>query len=189
LEVFGERLSADIQRDAVTAIVKAKPSYALAALRHVNFSPALRRDLMRKVLSDARHDDFSAAGLSKEKLQGMLTPAEMRALIAMAIKRSETSSPWLDFAHQSLPISAMTPAEQQSLLTELLFRSPKTAFEFVSENRRYLEPADVNEVTRDYTRTSTTEFCLHLSHRNSNRKMEYFSEAQLQIFRDCAGSK
>jgi hypothetical protein len=41
----------DIQRDAVTAIVKAKPSYALAALRHVNFSPALRRDLMRKVLS------------------------------------------------------------------------------------------------------------------------------------------
>src|SRR5437879_753469 len=91
LEVFGERLSTDIQRDAVTAIVKAKPSYALAALRHVNFSPALRRDLMRKVLSDARHDDFSAAGLSKEKLQGMLTPAEMRALIAMAIKRSETS--------------------------------------------------------------------------------------------------
>ena len=189
LEVFGERLSTDIQRDAVTAIVKAKPSYALAALRHVNFSPVLRRDLMRKVLSDARHDDFSAAGLSKEKLQGMLTPAEIRALIAMAIKRSETSGPWLDFAHQSLPISAMTPAEQQSMLMELLFRSPKAAFEFVSENRRYLEPADVNEVTRDYTRTITTELCLHLSHRNSNRKMEYFSEAQLQIFRDCAGSK
>ena len=189
LEVFGERLSTDTQRDAVTAIVKAKPSYALAALRHVNFSPALRRDLMRKVLSDARHDDFSAAGLSKENLQGMLTPAEMRALIAMAIKRSETSSPWLDFAHQSLPISVMTPAEQQSLLTDLLFRSPKAAFEFVSENRRYLEPADVNEVTRDYARTITTELCLHLSHRNSIRKMEYFSEAQLQIFRDCAASK
>jgi len=189
LEVFGERLSIDIQRDAVMAIVEAKPSYALAALRHVNFSPVLRRDLMRKVLSDARHDDFSAAGLSKEKLQGMLTPAEIRALIAMAIKRSETSGPWLDFAHQSLPISAMTPAEQQSMLMELLFRSPKAAFEFVSENRRYLEPADVNEVTRDYTRTITTELCLHLSHRNSIRKMEYFSEAQLQIFRDCAGSK
>ena len=59
LEVFGERLPTDIQRDAVTEIVKAKPSYALAALRHVNFSTALRRDLMRKVLSDARHDDFS----------------------------------------------------------------------------------------------------------------------------------
>jgi hypothetical protein len=119
----------------------------------------------------------------------MLTPAEMRALIVMATKRSETSGPWLDFVQQSLPISAMTPAEQQSLLTELLFRSPKAAFEFVSENRRYLEPADVNEVTRDYTRTIATEMCLHLSHRNSNRKMEYFSEAQLQIFRDCAGSK
>jgi len=189
LEVFGERLPTDIQRDAVTEIVKAKPSYALAALRHVNFSPALRGDLMRKVLSDAREDDFSAAGLSKEKLQGMLTPAEMRALIVMATKRSETSGPWLDFVQQSLPISAMTPAEQQSLLTELLFRSPKAAFEFVSENRRYLEPADVNEVTRDYTRTIAADFCLHLSHRNSNRKMEYFSEAQLQIFRDCAGSK
>ena len=189
LEVFGERLPADIQRDAVAAIVKAKASYALAALRQVNFSPALRHDLMGKVLSDARHDDFSAAGLSKEKLLGMLTPAEMRALIAMAIKRSETSSLWLDFAQQSLPISAMTPAEQQSLLTDLLFRSPKAAFEFVSENRRYLEPADVNEVTRDYARTIAAEMCLHLSHRNSNRKMEYFSEAQLQIFRDCAASK
>jgi hypothetical protein len=189
LEVLGERLPADIQRDAVAAIVKAKTSHALAALRHVNFSPALRRDLMGKVLSDARHDDFSAAGLSKDRLQGMLTPAEMRALIAMAIKRSETSAPWLDFALRSLPISAMTPAEQQSLLTELLFRGPKAAFEFVSENRRYLEPVDVNEVTRDYTRTIATEMCLHLSHRNSNRKMEYFSEAQLQIFRDCAAAK
>ena len=98
LEVFGERLSTDIQRDAVTEIVKAKPSYALAALRHVNFSTTLRRDLMRKVLSDASHDDFSAAGLSKEKLLGMLTPAEMRALTATAIKRSETSGKWLDFA-------------------------------------------------------------------------------------------
>ena len=52
--------------------------------------------------------------------------------------------------------SAMTPAEQKSLLTELLFKGPKAAFEFVSENRRYLEPADVNEVTRDYTRTIAT---------------------------------
>jgi hypothetical protein len=189
LEVFGERLSTEVQRDAVAAIVRAKSSYALAALRHVNFSPALRHDLMAKVLSDARYDDFSAAGLSKDKLQGMLTPAEMRALIAMAIKRSENSVPWLDFAHQSLPISAMTPAEQQSLVTDLLFRSPKAAFEFVSENRRYLEPADVEEVTRDYARTITTDFCLHLSHRNNNRKMEYFSESQLQIFRDCAASR
>ena len=107
----------------------------------------------------------------------------------MAVKRSETSGQWLDFAHKSLPVSAMTPAEQKSLLTELLFKSPKAALEFVSENHRYLEPAEVNEVTRDYTRTITTDMCLHLSHRNNNRKMEYFSEAQLQIFRDCAGSK
>ena len=187
LEVFGERLPTDTQRDAVTEIVKAKTSYALAALQHVNFSTALRRDLLKKVLSDARHDDFS--GLSKEKLLGMLTPAEMRALIAMAVKRSETSALWLDFAHKSLPISEMTPAEQKSLLTELLFKSPKAALEFVSENRRYLEPDEVDDVTRDYTRTITTDMCLHLSHRNSNRKMEYFSEAQLQIFRDCARSK
>ena len=96
----------------------------------------------------------------------MLTPAEMRALTAMAIKRSETSGQWLDFAHKSLPVSGMTPAEQQTLLTELLFKGPKAAFEFVSENRRYLEPAEVNEVTRDYTRTITTDLCLHLSHRN-----------------------
>jgi hypothetical protein len=119
----------------------------------------------------------------------MLTPAEMRALITMVVKRSETSSLWLDLAQKSLPISGMTPAEQQTLLTELLFRSPKAAFEFVSENRRFLEPAEVDEVTRDYTRTISTEMCLHLSHRNTTRKMEYFSEAQLQIFRDCAASK
>ena len=98
LEVFGERLPTDIQRDAVTEIVKAKTSYALAALQHVNFSTALRRDLLKKVLSDARHDDFS--GLSKEKLLGMLTPAEMRALIAMAVKRSETSAPMVGLRTQ-----------------------------------------------------------------------------------------
>jgi hypothetical protein len=189
LEVFGERLPSDIQRAAVTEIVNAKPSHALAALRHVNFSAELRSDLMRKVLSDAGHDDFSTAGLSKEKLQGMLTPAEMRALIAMAVKRSETSGRWLDFALSTLPIGAMTPAEHKSLLTEVLFKNPKAALEFVSENRRYLEPAEINEVTRDYTRTITTDLCQHLSHRNKTRKAEYFSEAQLQIFRDCAGSK
>jgi hypothetical protein len=187
LEVLGERLPADIQHDAVTKIVKAKTSYALTALQHVNFSTALRRDLMSKVLADARHDDFS--GLSKEKLLGMLTPAEMRALVAMAVRRSETSGPWLDFTQKSLPIGAMTPAEQKTLVTELLFRSQKAAFEFVSENRRYLEPDEVNEVTRDYTRNIAADMCLHLSHRNSNRKIEYFSAAQLQIFRDCAAAR
>jgi len=189
LEVFGERLPTGIQREAITEIIKAKPSYALAALQHVNFSAELRRDLMSKVLSDVSHDDFSKVGLSKEKLLGMLAPMEMRALIAMAVRRSETSGEWLDFALNSLPISAMTIDEQKSLLTEVLFKSPKAALEFVSENRRYLEPAEVNEVTRDYTRTITTDLCLHLSHRNKNRKMEYFSEAQLKIFRDCAETK
>lgn len=187
LEVLGERLPADVQRDAVTEIVKAKTSYALAALQHVNFSTELRGDLMRKVLADARQDDFS--GLSKERLLGILTPAEMRALIAMVVKRSETSTPWLEFAQKTLPISGMTAAEHETLLTELLFRSPKEAFEFVSENRRHLEPAEVNEITREYTRTIATDMCLHLSHRNRLRKTEYFSEAQLQIFRDCAASK
>jgi hypothetical protein len=113
----------------------------------------------------------------------------MRALIAMAVKRSETSGPWLDFAQKSLPIGGMTPAEHQTLLTELLFRNPKAAFEFVSENRRYLDAAEVDEVTREYARTIATDMCLHLSHRNRLRKTDYFSEAQLQIFRDCAGSK
>jgi hypothetical protein len=190
LEVFGERLPSETQRDAVEAVVKARSSsFALAALRHVNFSPELRRDLMRKVLADASHDDFSTARLSKDKLQVMLTPAEMRELVAMAVKRSQTSGPWLDFALGSLPVRAMTQAEQKSLLTELLFKSPKAALEFVSENRRHLEPAEVDEVTRDYTRTIATDLCLHLSHRNKNRKVEYFSETQLQIFRDCAGAK
>ena len=189
LQILGERLPTDIQRDAVTEIAKSKPSYALTALRHVNFSTELRSDLMRKVLSDAGPDDFSTAGLSKEKLVAMLTPGEMRALTAMVVKRGESSGQWLDFVLNALPIRAMTPAEQKSVLAELLFKGPKAALEFVSENRRYLEPADVNEVTRDYTRTIAPDLCLHLSHRNKNRKVEYFSEAQLQIFRDCAGSK
>jgi hypothetical protein len=187
LETFGERLPADIQRDAIAEIVKANTSFALSALWHVNFSTTLRRELVKKVVADARHDDFK--GLSKEKLLGMLTPAEMRALIAMAIKRSDASKEWLDFAHKSLPVRDMTPAEQEALLTELLFKSPKDALEFVSEHRRYLEPAEVNEITRDYTRTIAPDMCLHLSHRNNNRKTDYFSEAQLQIFRECAKPK
>ena len=110
-----------------------------------------------------RYDDFSAEGLSKEKLQSMLAPAEMRALIAMALKRSETSPPWLDFAQTSLPISLMTADEQKSLVTEMLFRSPKAAFEFVSENRRYLDPAEVNEVVSNTLAPGGSELGLILS--------------------------
>jgi hypothetical protein len=189
LELFGERLPSETQQDAVSEIVKAKASYALMALAHLNFSTELRDDLMKKVLADADYGDFSQAKLSKEKVQGMFTPKEMRALIEMAVKRSEDSEKWMNFTLGSLAISEMTPAERRSLLTGLLFKSPRAALEFVSENRRYLEQEEVNEVTRDYTRTIAADLCLHLSHRNANRRIEYFSEDQLQILRDCAQAK
>jgi hypothetical protein len=189
LEAFGERLPAETQRDAVNRIVKAKASYALAALAHVNFSEDLRRELMRKVLSDGVYEDFSVARLTKEKLQSVLVPAEMKALIAMAVRESDQSKQWFEFALSSLPIRAMTPAERQSLLTGLMFESPKAALEFVSKNRLFLDAAEVNEVTRGYTRTITVDFCLHLSHRNKNWRVDYFSEDQLQIFRECAEQK
>ena len=189
LEVFGERLPGDAQQDAIAAIVKANASHALAALRHVNFSSGLREKLLAKIVSDATYDDFEAARLSRDALEELLTPAEMRALIATLIKRSETSTKWLGFAVRVLPVSAMTPLERKALLNSLLFESSKSALEFASEQRHYLEAGDVNEITLDYTRTITADFCLHLSHRNKNRKTDYFSEAQLQIFRDCAQSK
>jgi hypothetical protein len=44
----------------------------------------------------------------------------------------------------------------------------------------------VSAITRDYTRTIDPDFCLHLSHRNNNRRTDYFSEDQLRIFRECA---
>jgi len=189
LETFGHRLSAETQRDAVDRIIQGKASYALAALAHVNFSEDLRRDLMKKVLSDGVYEDFSVARLTKDKLQAVLIPAEMKALIAMAVKHSDQSKQWFEFALSSLPIRAMTPAERQSLLTGLMFESPKAAMEFVSKNRAYLDPAEVAEVTRGYTRTIATDFCLHLSHRNRNWRVDYFSEDQLQIFRECAEGK
>ena len=186
LEAFGVRLPAETQRAAVDRIVKAKASYALAALAHVNFSDDLRRALMTKVLSDGVYEDFSVARLTKEKLQTVLVPAEMKALIAMAVRESDQSKQWFEFALSSLPIRAMTPAERQSLLTGLMFESPKAAMEFVSKNRAYLDPAEVNEVTRGYSRTIAADFCLHLSHRNKNWRVDFFSEDQLQIFRECA---
>ena len=189
LEIFGERLPAETQRDAVSRIVEAKASYALTALVHVNFSDDLRRELMKKVLADAVYEDFSAARLTKESLQSALIPAELKALIAKAIQQSDTSKRWFEFALTSLPISAMTLEERQSLLTGLMFESPKAAVEFVSKNRVYLEPSEVNEVTRGYARTIETDFCLHLSHRNKNWRTDYFSEDQLQIFRECAERK
>ncbi len=189
LELFGDRLPPETQRDAVREIVKARASFALIALAHVNFSTELRDILMKKVLTDADQDDIAKARLSKEKVQSMFAPAELRALTEVAVKRSETSESWMNFAINSLTVHEMTPAERSSILMGLMFKSPRAALEFVSENRRYLDPAEVNEITRDYTRTIAADLCLHLSHRNANRRMEYFSEDQLQILRDCADSK
>jgi hypothetical protein len=189
LGVFGARLPPAIQRDAVAGIVKANASYALSALAHVNFSNELRHDLLKKVLAHAVHEDFSKARLTRDRLQEILTPADMRALIAMAVQRSEASKDWLEFALTSLPIRAMTADERKSLLTGSMFESPKAGLEFVSKYRAYLDRQEVNEVTRGYARTIAPDFCLHLSHRNTNWRTNYFSEDQLQIFRDCAEGK
>jgi hypothetical protein len=186
LEVFGERLPRETQHDAVRAIVEARASYALAALRHLNFSNSLRETLLQKVIADASVDDLGAAKLSRENLEDSLTPAEVRPFIASAVRKSDSSKEWLDFAVRVLPIRAMTVPERKTIVNEVMFVSTKTALEFVSENRQYLEAAEVREVTRDYTRTIERDMCLHLTHRNASRGVEYFSEAQLEIFRECA---
>jgi len=189
LETFGERLPFEAQHEAIASIVGGSASHALAALRHVNFSSGWRQKLLRKVVSDATYQDFEAARLSREALEDLLAPEEMRSLIASVVKKSETSARWLTVAVRLLPVRAMTPAERGAVINALLFESTKSAVEFVSENRHLLTAADVNDVTRDYARTIERDFCLHLSHRNKNRKTDYFSEAQLQIFRDCAEAK
>ena len=189
LKVFGSRMPAEAQRAAIEGIVNGKASHALAALEHVNFSEDHRLVLMQKVLADATLDDFSDARISKDRLQTTLTPPELRALIAMSVKRSERSDKWLGFTLAMLPVRAMTLPERRLLLNGLLFESPKSALEFVSKNRDFLEPAEVGEVTRDYTRTVTRDFCLHLSHRNKNWRTNFFSEDQLRIFRDCAEAR
>lgn len=186
LEKFGERLPLDAQQEAITSVVKANAKHALAAMKHVNFSGTWRQKLMEKIIADASHDDFEAARLSRETLEDLLTPSEMRALIAVVIARSRASKEWLAFAVHTLPVRAMTPPERKTLLDALLFESTKSALEFASENRHYLDAKDVNETTQDYSHTIAPDFCLHLSHRNKNRKTDYFSEDQLRIFRDCA---
>jgi hypothetical protein len=189
LEVFGERLPRETQYEAVTAIVNARASYAFAALRHLNFSGSLREVLVQKVIADANLDDLDAASLSREKMEDILTPVELRALIARVIRKCESSKEWLSFAVRVLPVRAMTLAERKTLVNELMFASTKSALEFVSENRQHLEIADVREVTHDYTKTITRDMCLHLTHRNATRQSDYFSESQIQIFRECALAK
>ena len=189
LATFGERLPLQTQHDAVTALVHARASYALAALRHVNFSNSLREQLLQKVIADADTDDLDTPALSREKLEDMLTPSEMRSLVASVVKKSELSPKWLSYAVRVLPVRAMTIAERKTIIDGLMFASTKSALEFVSENRQHLEAGDVDWVTYDYTKTIPRDMCLHLSHRNTNRKMDYFSEVQLQIFRECAQVK
>ena len=189
LEKFGARLPIEAQQEAIASIVKASASHALTAMRYVNFSSNFREKLLGKIIADATYEDFEAARLSREALEDLFTPTEMRSLIATVIARSQASKEWLNFAVRALPVRAMTPLERKTLLNGLLFESTKSALEFVSEHRLHLEAKDVNDVTQDYTNTIAPDFCLHLSHRNKNRKTDYFSEAQLQIFRECARSK
>lgn len=189
VQVLGERLPATARQSAVRAIVAGKVAHALAAIRHVHVSTELRTLLLQKILAEADIADFEAAQRTAGRLDDMLMPAELRALSSVVIAKSETSTVWHEFAARALPVHTLSLTERKSVLNGILFKSAKSALEFVSENRQYLDAADVNEVTTDYTRTITRDFCLHLSHRNANRGMEYFSEEQLRIFRDCAKPK
>jgi hypothetical protein len=189
LETFGERLPQETQYDAVRSLVKARASYAFAGLRYLNFSSSLREALLHKVVAEANLDDLDTSSLSREKLEDMLAPSELRPLVASVIRKCGSSKEWLNFAVRVLPIRAMTVGERKTLVNELMFSSTKSALEFVSENRQYLEAADVSEVTHDYTKTIAPDMCLHLTHRNASRGIDYFSETQLQIFRECAQAK
>lgn len=184
LEVFGTRLPREVQGEAVAAITKGRASHAIAALRHLNFSSELRKPLLNKVIAEASLKDLDPS-LSRDKLEDIFTPAELRPLIASAVARI-SSKDWLEFAVKVLPMRAMTSEERKRLVDEVMFTSPKAALEFVSENRQHLDPADVNAVTSDYARTIARDMCLHLTHRNANRKTDYFSDAQIAIFARCA---
>jgi hypothetical protein len=184
LEVFGARLPREALIAAVAAIVKGRASYAIAALRHLNFSDELRSVLVKKVIANAGLKDLETS-LSRERLEDIFMSAELRPLIESVLARI-SSKEWLEFAVKVLPMRAMTAEERKRLVDEVIFTSPKAALEFVSENRQYLDPADVNAVTSDYVNTITRDMCLHLTHRNTNRQTEYFSDAQIAIFAQCA---
>ena len=184
LETFGARLPREVQSEAVAAIAKGRASYAIAALRHLNFSDELRKVLLKKVIADAGVKDLEAS-LSREKLEDIFMSAELRSLIASVLAHS-SSKEWLEFAVKVLPMRAMTAEERKRLVDEVMFASPKAALEFVSENRQHLDPADVNAVTSDYVNTIPRDMCLHLTHRNTNRQTDYFSAAQIAIFAQCA---
>lgn len=188
LEAFGERLPQDLRTSAVEGVVGAGASHALSALRHLDFSSPLRSVLLRKIIAEASLKDLDGIS-SRGKFEELLTPAEARSLIASIIAKAHASKDWLDFAVRVLPARAMTADERKAIIDELMFVSNKSALEFVSENRQYLDASEVSSVTRDYARTVVPDFCLHLTHRNLNRQIDYFSDAQIEIFRKCAQKK
>ncbi len=188
LEVFGERLPWDLQFGAVDRIVRARAAHALSALRHLDFSSPLRAVVLRKVIAEASLKELDV-NLAHGKLEELLTPAEARPLIASVIGKSHSSKEWLDFAVRVLPVRAMTTEERKVIIDELVFVSTKSALEFVSEHRQYLASSDVRDVTQDYARTIAPDFCLHLTHRNANRQIDYFNDAQIEIFHKCAQVK
>ena len=188
LEAFGERLPRDLQASAVDSITRSGASHALTALRHLDFSSPLREVLLRKVIDEAGLKELDA-NLTHGRLDDLLTPPEARLLVASVIKKAGVSKEWLNFAVRVLPVRMMTPKERKVITDELMFMSLKSALEFVSENRQYLDATDVHDVTRDYAKTIAPDFCLHLTHRNANRQTDYFDEAQVGIFRACAQAK
>ncbi len=188
LEAFGSRLPIDLQTSSVNSIAKAHASQALSALQHLDHTSPLRSVLLKKIIAEASQKDLDAK-LSKGRLEEMLAPAEVRSVVASVIGKAGSSNEWVEFAARGLPARAMTEAERKRVIDELMFISPRLALEFVSENRQHLALSDVLEVTRDYSRTIAADHCLHLTHRNANRQMEYFSEAQIKIFEACAKTK
>ena len=103
--------------------------------------------MLQKVIADADTNDLDTPAFSRDKLEDMLTPTEMRSLVANVISKSESSPKWLSYAVRVLPVRAMTIAERKAIVDGLMFASTKSALEFVSENRQYLETGDVGWVT------------------------------------------
>ncbi len=183
---LGNRLPNDTQQQLGDIVSSSTPRHALTALREINFSSDLRKALTGKVLTDATAQDFKDMHLSKGSFIEMLAPNERRSLIAHFVAQSVDSAEWLDLAVELLPFWELVPAERRILVDGLLFKNARLAMEFVSLNHRLLPASLVNEITRDYTKTIRPDVCLHLSHRNKNRRIDFFSEQQVRIFAECA---
>lgn len=187
LQALGPRLSRDVQEAAVASVIKAPAVDSLTALKSLNFSNPLRSKLLQRAVAGTTRKDLEDK-LPHQRIEELLTPPETRMLVASVMKNIG-SRDWLDFAVKVLPVRAMIAEERKAIVDELMFASTKSALEFVSENRQYIDPGDVLDVTKSYTRTVAPDFCLHLTHRNASRQTEYFSGAQISIFRACAGER